>query len=177
VIAGRLAVEKRVAMVLDALGRVSRERPLAVVVLGDGPERSRLEGLASRPSVITFLGFVRDRERYASVLASADLLVHGCAVETFGFVVGEALCSGLPVVVPDAGGAAEFATAACSETYAAEGSAMDCAVATHRLLHRPREELSAAAVVAGRALPTSQQHFEALFALYQRLLEARQGAP
>ncbi len=177
VVAGRLAVEKRVGYVLEALARVARVRPLAVVVLGDGPERTRLEGRAITPPVTRFLGFVRDREVYARTLASADVLVHGCAVETFGFVVGEALCSGVPVVVPDAGGAAEFATPECAERYPAEGPPLDCAVATHRLLDRPRGPLRLAAVAAGRRLRSSEEHFEALFGLYQRLLDERRGRP
>ncbi|MDZ7807984.1 MAG: hypothetical protein U5K71_12835 [Gracilimonas sp.] len=31
----------------------------------------------------------------------ADYFVHGSAAETYGIVVAEAVCSGLPVVVPE----------------------------------------------------------------------------
>jgi alpha-1,6-mannosyltransferase len=98
VLVGRLALEKRVAFVLEALAIVARRRPLAVVVLGDGPERQRLEVRATKLGLgAVFTGFVTDRERYARTVASADALVHGCAVETFGFAVAEALASGVAV--------------------------------------------------------------------------------
>ena len=52
-------------------------------------------------------GEIRDRALLARYYASADVLVHGSAAETYGLVVAEAICSGLPVVVPDRGGAAK----------------------------------------------------------------------
>lgn len=173
---GRLAVEKRFAFVQDAVKVVARTRPVALVVMGDGPERATLEARAAGSHATHFLGFVKDRSRYASVLASADALVHGCSCETFGFAVGEALASGLPVVVPDAGGAAEFAAPSCAERYPAAGSPLDAAVAIHRLLDRPRDHLRRAAVEGAARIPTMEDHFRALFALYADLLDARRRA-
>ncbi|HEY6460335.1 MAG TPA: glycosyltransferase, partial [Polyangiaceae bacterium] len=100
---GRFAFEKRWDVVLDAFARVRAARPAVLVLVGDGPERARLARRAL-PGV-RFLGFEPDRAKLASLLASADLLVHGCPYETFGLGVAEAVASGLPVVVPDAGGA------------------------------------------------------------------------
>ena len=74
-----------------------------LVLYGDGPERARLEARA--PHGVRFAGFEQDRDRLAAALASADVLVHGCPYETFGLGVAEAVACGLPVVVPDAGGA------------------------------------------------------------------------
>lgn len=170
-VVGRLAVEKRIPLVFLALAALSRERPVSVVVLGDGPERASLEALSRSLGLsVNFVGFVTDRARYATTLASADALVHGCACETFGFSVAEALASGVPVVVPDAGGAAEFATPEASERYAADGAPVDIAVATSRLLSRPRETLSESAVRAASRVPPSDAHFDALFSLYEGLL-------
>jgi len=168
-VAGRLAVEKRVALALKALARAQREVPLAVAVLGDGPERARLEALARRLGLCaTFTGFVKDRERYARMLASGDALVHGCAIETFGFVVAEALASGVPVVVPNGGGAAEFVNPDCAETYAPEGGEVAAAVAALRLLRRPQAPLREAAVEAARKVSDASAHFDTLFAMYAR---------
>lgn len=172
-VAGRLAIEKRVGLVIDALLELSKRRPLALVVLGDGPERGRLEARAAPLGVKTFLGFVTDRDYYARVLASADVLVHGCPHETFGFVVAEALASGVPVVVPDRGGAAEFAREGCSAMYSADGGAMDCAVATGRLLESPRLAMRDEAVRAAEGVSSAEDHFQRLFALYARLLSER----
>jgi alpha-1,6-mannosyltransferase len=172
-VVGRLAVEKRVGRVFEGLARLARERPIGVRVLGDGPERGRLEALAARLGLpVRWEGFVTDRPRFAGLLASADAVVHGCPCETFGFSVAEALASGVPAVVPDAGGAAEFVTAECGERYPAEGTALDIAVATGRILGRPREGLSAAAAAASRRVGRAEAHFDALFGLYRGRLAA-----
>lgn len=173
-IAGRLAVDKRQALLIDALHLVQRTRPVALVVLGDGPERSRLEQRARGLGQVSFLPFTHDRAEFAQVLASVDLLLHGARAETYGFVIAEALASGTPVVVPRAGGAGAFAGANHAESYAAHEDAEAVARAVHRLLARPRDELARAALGAAAALPSSEQHFEHLFALYSQL-RARKG--
>ncbi len=173
-VVGRLAVEKRVPLVFEALAEAQRARPLAAVVLGDGPERPRLEALAKRLGLfVNFRGFVTDRAEYATTLASADALVHGCSCETFGFSVAEALASGMPVVVPDGGGAGDLADPEASERYPTDASPMEVSVATLRLLGRPRESLRAAAERAGRRVRPASEHFDALFALYAGRLKDR----
>ncbi len=170
-VVGRLALEKRVARVLHGLAELQKTRPLAVVVLGDGPERARLEALSHRLGLsVNFSGFVTDRARYARTLASVDALVHGCPHETFGFAVAEALASGVGVVVPDGGGAAEFAARDAAERYPVEGSAVDIAVATDRLLRRPWGERVEGAVRAAARVPHARDHFDALFARYAAIV-------
>ncbi|HQY65299.1 MAG TPA: glycosyltransferase, partial [Polyangiaceae bacterium] len=139
---GRFALEKRWEVVLEASAELARSLPHTLVLFGDGPERARLERLAG-PHV-RMPGFEKDRGRLASALASADALVHGCSVETFGLSIAEALAQGLPVVVPDEGGAAELARPEYAETYPS-GDARACAEATSRLLGRPKAALSRAA--------------------------------
>jgi alpha-1,6-mannosyltransferase len=120
-------------------------------------------------------GFERDRGRLAAAVASADALVHGCPHETFGLGVAEALATGLPVVVPDAGGAAEVADAACSEVYAT-GDARACARAVTSILARVargRAELSAAAVAAAARVPTIEAQFAHAYEVYSELLSSR----
>jgi alpha-1,6-mannosyltransferase len=172
-ISGRLAVDKRQASLIDALHVVRRSRPVALVVLGDGPERRALKRRARGLDHVTFLPFTHDRAEFAGVLASVDLLLHGSRCETYGFVVAETLASGTPVVVPAAGGAGALAHPDYAETYAATADANEVARAVQRLLARPRDELGRAALQAAATFPSSEQHFEDLFALYRRLLDAR----
>ncbi len=172
-ISGRLAADKRQALLVDALHVARRSRPIALVVLGDGPEREALRRRARGLDHVTFLPFTHNRAEFAGILASVDLLLHGSVGETFGFVVAEALASGTPVVVPAAGGAGALAHPDYSETYAAGDGAEAVARAMQRLLSRPRAELGQAALRAAATLPSSEQHFESLFALYARLLAQR----
>jgi len=167
---GRFAFEKRWDVVLEALGRLRSSQPGATLVLfGDGPERERLERRA--PAGVRFAGFVADRSELAAALASADVLVHGCPYETFGLGVAEAVASGLPVVVPDAGGAAESADPASSQTYRSLDAAA-CAAAIAALLARDPEELRARAVEAVTRVPTVGQHFSRVLGVYADLLRA-----
>jgi alpha-1,6-mannosyltransferase len=177
VAAGRFAVEKRWDVVLEAFERVHAQTPCRLVLLGDGPERGAIAAVASRIGPdLRVLGFEADRQRLAAVLASADVLVHGCPHETFGLAVAEALSAGLPAVVPDRGGASELVDAECSETYAT-GNSRACARALLRVLERlrvtGRTELRSAARRAAQRLPTPREHFEALYEAYSRLLRDR----
>ena len=63
------------------------------VIVGDGPDRERLE---KRYPDAVFLG-ARFGEELAAIYASADVFVFPSLSETFGLVLLEALASGLPV--------------------------------------------------------------------------------
>jgi alpha-1,6-mannosyltransferase len=162
--------EKRLGTLLNAVQLVAAQRPIALVMYGDGPLTGWLTRKA-RGLPVWLAGVTRDRALLARVLASAGALLHGSAAETYGLVVAEALNAGLPIVVPNRGGAADLARPAHAETYPA-GDAQACALAITRMLDRDREQLRNAARQAGANLVSSQQaHFEGLFALYQTLVD------
>jgi glycosyltransferase involved in cell wall biosynthesis len=95
----RLAAEKNVGF----LARVIKHFPNArLAIVGDGPDRARLERKFAGTGT-TFTGYLRGRD-LAQAYATADLFVYGSETETMGNVVMEAMSSGLPVVVPEAGG-------------------------------------------------------------------------
>jgi alpha-1,6-mannosyltransferase len=166
---GRFSIEKRWDVVLEAFGRIRERYPAARLALfGDGPERGRLERRA--PAGVAFPGFEKDRHLYAAALASADLLVHGCPYETFGLAVAEAVACGVPVVVPDLGGARESADPSCSAAYRSL-DAEACAAAVIHLLARDPVELRGRATDAAARVPTVQQHFERVLAVYTQLLQ------
>jgi glycosyltransferase involved in cell wall biosynthesis len=111
---GRVAMEKN----LEAL--LSLDLPGSTVIVGDGPERGRLE---RRYPHAHFLGS-KHGEALADIYASADAFVFPSRTDTFGIVIIEALASGLPVaafpapgpidvVAPGAGVLDEDLRAAC----------------------------------------------------------------
>jgi alpha-1,6-mannosyltransferase len=167
---GRFAVDKRWDVVLDAFARVRAHREAVLVLFGDGPERERLEARA--PHGVRFAGFEQDRAKLARALASADILVHGSPYETFGLSVAEAVASGLPIVVPCSGGAAESADPSSSESYP-DLNVAACASAIERLLRRDRSELRARALEAACRVPSMHQHFTQILAAYEDLLRGR----
>lgn len=168
---GRFAVEKRWDVVLEAFERVRARRPAVLVLFGDGPERERLRRLAS--PAVHMPGFEPDCARLAERLAAADVLFHGCPYETYGLGVAEAVGCGLPVVVPDRGGAADSVDPASGSTYRALDPEA-CAAALERLLARDPDALRASALDAADRVPTMEQHFGAVLGTYDELLsEAR----
>jgi glycosyltransferase involved in cell wall biosynthesis len=101
----RIAAEKNVGYLADALQRVGAARPGArFLFVGDGPARSELEQ-RMRPHA-RFAGY-RVGEDLADHYAAADLFAFASLTETFGNVVLEAMASGLPVVAVRAGGVGE----------------------------------------------------------------------
>jgi teichuronic acid biosynthesis glycosyltransferase TuaC len=99
VTAGRLVGSKRVDLAIEALRAASTR----LVVLGDGPERARLEGAASAAGVrALFTGTVSRREALAWI-AAADFLLHTSALEAAPSVVREARALGTPVVACPSG--------------------------------------------------------------------------
>ena len=167
---GRFAVEKRWDVVVDAYARLAERWPGAVLaVFGDGPERHVFKDRLGDRDDVRVLGFERDRDLLAVTLASGDLLLHGCPFETFGLGVAEAIASGLPVVVPDAGGAAEQAPPESAVQYPA-GDVAACVAAAEALLAVDPAELRARAAIAARRVPSVVDHFDALFGRYRELL-------
>ena len=93
---GRLDIEKRPDIVVEAFRALPESLGARIVILGQGPQKEQFEALGD-PRIIT-PGFVTDRPTLARYLASADLYVSAMPNETFGISVIEAQASGLPVV-------------------------------------------------------------------------------
>jgi alpha-1,6-mannosyltransferase len=161
--------EKRIGMLIDAFEAVRAERPAALWVIGHGPIRRWVEGRARRAAGVHLSGPIWDRQKLAATLASADVFLHGGAAETFGLAVAEGLASGLPLIVPDLGGASDLAGPGYAISYRA-GNAAACADAMRAFLARDRAALRASAIADGAAkLREPKAHFDDLFALYARL--------
>lgn len=98
-VVSRLLAYKRVDLAVDACTRTGRK----LLVVGDGPDRERLENIAG-PSV-SFLGYV-EQERLNELLSTCRALLF-CGEEDFGITPLEAMASGRPVVALGKGGALE----------------------------------------------------------------------
>ena len=99
---GRLSPEKDHGTLLQAFATLCQSRPVRLVIIGDGPDRPRLEQQACRLGVdrrVTFAGFVADP---LPLLQRAALFVSSSRQEGLGNALIEALACGLPVVATDA---------------------------------------------------------------------------
>ena len=160
--AGRLCAEKRWPVVIDAVMRASLTKPIGLVLFGEGGARGRLtKHIAGNPH-IQLLTPERDRMKFATILASADALVHAGTSETFGMAPAEARACGVPVIVPDEGGAADHARGGAGLTYRA-GNALSAAEAILALLGDPAPRQTCPS-------QTMHDHFAALFADYEHIV-------
>jgi len=134
----RLVPRKNVHMLIEALSEIDR-RDVYLVVVGDGPQRTRLEKLARNLGVagrVRFVGFREDVERFCSI---ADVFVLPSMYEPFGHVFLEAMASGVPCI----GLKADYpkVVTACDEIiddgrtgYTVEPSAEDLKVKIERII-------------------------------------------
>jgi glycosyltransferase involved in cell wall biosynthesis len=106
IVISRLDPIKRVDLLLDAFDLEPVLDRLCVEVLGSGydTEKLRTRAATTHPG-IRIEGFQPD---VAARLAASDLLVHLCPAEPFGLAILEAIAAGVPVLVPDAGGAGDL---------------------------------------------------------------------
>ena len=101
----RLAPEKGLGALVAGVAAADDAR-LLLVVAGDGPERARLERVASDQGVrLVLIGDV-DWERIAELYVAADVFALLSEREPWAVVVNEAAACGLPLVLSDRVGAA-----------------------------------------------------------------------
>lgn len=168
---GRHHREKRWPMVIDAARRAGERLPVGLVLFGQGMETRALERRAAGCAQIKLLPPVYDRPRLARIMASADAFIHGSSAEPFGLVAYEARASGLPMIVPDEGGAFEASDPSFAETFRAK-DADACAAAIERLFARDSAALRQAARTAAEAVRSDEEHADALIAHYRAVIAA-----
>jgi glycosyltransferase involved in cell wall biosynthesis len=145
---GRIEAVKRVDLIVRAMAKV--DRPLRLVVAGDGTQRQNVEREAEAAGVadrVTFLGSVDDN-RLIELYAGALAVVYPPYDEDFGYVTLEAFLARKPVVTcSDSGGPNEFVTDGANG-YVCEPTAEGLAAALNKVAHDRR--LAAALGDAGR---------------------------
>lgn len=103
--ASRLVPYKRMDLIVEAFSKMPKRR---LVVIGDGPELSRLQSMAT-PNV-TILGY-QSSESLQSHMQSARAFIFA-AEEDFGIIPVEAQACGTPVIAYGKGGSLETVLAA-----------------------------------------------------------------
>jgi glycosyltransferase involved in cell wall biosynthesis len=104
---GRLVRWKHVDRILEVIARLP---DVGLVIVGDGPERQRLEALAVSLGVASRVRFYgqQSRAQALSLMSACDLMVLNSTYEGFPHVALEAMSLGVPVVATAAGGTGEL---------------------------------------------------------------------
>ncbi|TPG21725.1 glycosyltransferase [Sphingomonas koreensis] len=166
---GRFAPEKRWPMVIDAVTRAGYDYPVGLMIIGDGRGRDRIAHAAFGNPHVRLVQPVLDRSELATILASADALVHGCEAETFCMTAAEARASGIPLIVPDAGGARDHWIEGQGARYRSGDAGALSAALIDFLDDDPPRHRRRAIATAG-AVRSMDDHFGDLFDRYARLV-------
>jgi glycosyltransferase involved in cell wall biosynthesis len=103
---GRLVPWKQIDSLIEAIAQCEGT---GLVVVGDGPERDRLEAMArERLSQRVYFAGQRSKEETFALMAACDLFVLNSSYEGFPHVVLEAMGAGLPIVATGVGGTPEL---------------------------------------------------------------------
>lgn len=104
IMVSRLSPEKQIDWVIDAFKALQQQqlhRAVKLIIVGDGPDRDRLQAMAANNKEDIIFAGTQTGQALAEHYASADAFVFASQVETFGNVVVEAMASGLPVYAFD----------------------------------------------------------------------------
>jgi glycosyltransferase involved in cell wall biosynthesis len=107
---GRLSKEKAHADLIAAMVDVKRACgvPVALVIVGDGPERARLERLCTQLGVADLVHIVGYRDDVSPYYAAADVFALPSHSEGSPNVLLEAMDAGVPIVATAVGGVSEM---------------------------------------------------------------------
>ena len=109
----RLDPVKDLGTLLGAAARIARDRPILVVVIGDGPERARLESTAQDLGLASSVRFLGRRDDARTWLWACDAYANSSISEGVSLTILEAMAAGLPVVATSVGGTPEVLDETC----------------------------------------------------------------
>lgn len=111
--ASNLVSTKGIDINLRAIARLARHtRNITYLVIGDGPERRKLEKLAQKLGIASFVHFLGRLDHHETLrhIASADIFSLPSWKEGFGVVYLEAMALGKPVIACAGEGPEDFIT-------------------------------------------------------------------
>jgi glycosyltransferase involved in cell wall biosynthesis len=167
---GRLSVEKGIDVLIHAAALLPSRR---FRIVGDGPERARLEELAATVPNVHFAGRVPHEQIEQEMRAATVVAIPSAWEEPFGRTAVEAFASGTPVVVPRRGGLGEIAAGVDDAMLADVDTPEGWAAAVGGVLDLGEEEYGD---LAGRCRTSWRDRYspsvttEDLVSIYQRVL-------
>jgi N-acetyl-alpha-D-glucosaminyl L-malate synthase BshA len=93
--------------VVEIFHRVHREVPSRLLLVGDGPERPKVEQYCRDTGICSAITFIGNLPLVEEVLVGADLFLLPSETESFGLAALEALSCEVPVIATAVGGLPE----------------------------------------------------------------------
>jgi glycosyltransferase involved in cell wall biosynthesis len=175
----RLASEKRIEVIIEAVRRSRHAPRIQLVLCGHGPEEERLRRLSATLPLPAEIRVI-EADDMPALMRSADLLVHAAEVELEGMALLEALGTGLPALIAEAPLSAAGQFALGDAFRFPVGDAEELARRIDFLFDHP-DRLAAAreaslAVARGLTLAASVAKLEAIYLQIARPLSATGAA-
>lgn len=168
---GRLDRVKDVETLLDALVRVRVRRPDAVlVVVGDGPERHRLQAIARHYELGDTVRFTGHRDDVRQLLPAFDVFANSSISEGVSLTILEAMAAALPVIATRVGGTPEVVDEGVTGVLVPARLPGPLAHAIHHLAHQPARRQSLGA--EGRRRVESQFGLDQMIGQYVAVYES-----
>jgi L-malate glycosyltransferase len=98
---------KRVSDVIYIFEQVRKKIDCKLLMIGDGPERIKLEGLCRELKLCDHIRFLGKQDAIEELLSIADIFILPSENESFGLAALEAMACEVPVVSSNAGGIPE----------------------------------------------------------------------
>jgi len=98
---------KRIPDVIEIFDRVQKQIPARLIMIGDGPERSRAEWLAVGKGIHGKIEFLGKQDGIYEKLPMADVMLMPSELESFGLAALEAMACQVVPIATDAGGVPE----------------------------------------------------------------------
>lgn len=164
---------KRVLDVIGTFERIWRKVPCRLILVGDGPDRGKVEQYCRENRICGGITFVGSLPLVEEVLAGADLFLLPSESESFGLAALEAMSCEVPVIATDAGGLPEVVVDGETGYLRPVGDVEGMAAAALRLLQD--EDLRRRMGAAGRRRAVEVFSQEAVVQRYRAIYDRVTG--
>jgi len=109
----RLNPVKDLVTLIHATAALASQRPVTLVIIGDGEEQVRLEELTAECGATPYVRFLGHRDDARALLAGCDVYANSSISEGISLTILEAMAAGLPIVATRVGGTPEIIDDTC----------------------------------------------------------------
>jgi L-malate glycosyltransferase len=166
---------KRVLDVIGIFERVQRRIPSRLILVGDGPDRGKVEQYCREHHICGAITFIGSLPLIEEVLVGADVFLLPSESESFGLAALEAMSCEVPVIATDAGGLPEVVVHGETGFLCPVGDVDGMAAAALRLLSD--EDLRRRLGLAGRRRAVEQFSQSAIVERYRNIYQRVSGLP